>query len=147
MWYSICTIVHSCNNMWKNQGWEFGLLLIWFSLFHSQSLKLKSDRGSGCSWKELPSLFPQSLFLKERLWANCSGRSEEKSNREGFAPKALYKSATLSISLMSLMTRERWQPFALIHKLMLTKNERIAWKNEEQFPTLEKPNNFLNNNK
>ena len=65
--------------------------------------------------ESLPLLFAYSLFFKERL--------------EWFAPVALYKRATVSDSLRSLMTKERWEGFALFHKriaLLLTKNEQIA---------------------
>ena len=58
------------------------------------------------------------LFFKERL--------------ERFAPVALYKKATVSDLLRSLMTKERRKQFILLH----TKNQRIAQKTLSEFPTL-----------
>ena len=61
--------------------------------------------------ESLPSLFAQLLFFKELLWANHSGCSKQKSDRERFAPVALYKRATMSDSFRSLMTKD--QPWAI----------------------------------
>ena len=47
----------------------------------------------------------------------------------------LYKRATASDSLPSLMTKERWGLLALFHEpiaLSLTKNKQFAWKTDEQ---------------
>ena len=70
-----------------------------------------------------PRFMPKSeslllLFFKERL--------------ERFAPVALYKKATVSDLLRSLMTKERRKQFILLH----TKNLRIAQKTLSEFPTL-----------
>ena len=70
-----------------------------------------------------PRFMPKSeslllLFFKERL--------------ERFAPVALYKKATVSDLLRSLMTKERRKRFILLH----TKNQRIAQKTLSEFPTL-----------
>ena len=80
-------------------------------------------------------LFAQSLFFKEWPWANCSGCSEWKSYHEWFAPVSLYKSATVSNLLRSLMTKEWQQQFALFH-------ERIAlllFCPQKKSESLEKP--------
>ena len=68
----------------------------------------------------LPSLFAQLLFFKECPWANPSGRSglsEQKGDREWFAPVTLYKRVTVSNSLRSLMTKEQWEWFPLFHEV------------------------------
>ena len=56
---------------------------------------------------------------------------------EQFALVALYKRATVSDSLMLLMTKERWERFALFHDritLWLTKNEWFTWKTNDRIP-------------
>ena len=71
----------------------------------------------------LPSLFAYSIFFKEGL--------------ERFPHVALYKKATRSDSLRSLMTKERRECFALFHEQivhLLTKNEGIARKTDERIP-------------
>ena len=71
----------------------------------------------------LPSLFAHSFFFKEQL--------------ERFAPVALYKRATMSNSLWSLMTKEGRERFAFFHEkiaLSLTKNKRIARKTNKRIP-------------
>ena len=84
------------------------------------------------------SLFAHLVFFKEQL--------------ERFAPVALYKRATLAIHsitqdkratlnnlLRSLMTKERWEHLLFFTSeswitLLLTQNERIAQKTDEQIP-------------
>ena len=61
-----------------------------------------------------------SLFTKEWPWANCSCRSLQKSNHERSAPVALYKRVAGAILPNHYFS------------LLLTKNERFAWKTREQ---------------
>ena len=65
----------------------------------------------------------------------CSQRSLKKSYCEQITPVTLYKRATVSDSLPSLMTKEPWEQFTLFHKqitLSLTKNEQFTQKTNEQ---------------
>ena len=74
--------------------------------------------------------FAQSLFFKEQRG------SLQKSGCEGIAPIALYKRATLSDSLSSLMTGVI-HSFLQTNALSLTKNNRFAQKTDEQIPNRE----------
>ena len=59
------------------------------------------------------------------------------SDRELTAPVTLYKRATVSTLLLSLMTKEQQERFALFHggiALLLIKNERFARKTNERIP-------------
>ena len=78
-----------------------------------------------------------SSFLCPR--AICSYHSLQKSHCERIAPIALYKRATVSVSLKSLMTKERQERFALFHEriaLLLTKTIDLLKKPMSEFPTL-----------
>ena len=81
------------------QGWEFAHSLIAHSLIHS---------------------FAHSLILlkkNERPWANCSGRSEEMSDREQFAQVAQDKWATVSKSAQKKWANERFAQKMLAKKV------------------------------
>ena len=74
--------------------------------------------------KSLPSLFPHSLFFKDRL--------------ERFAPVAHYKRATVSNSLRLIMTKDWWVRLAVFHEriaLSLTKKRanrsKYRWANSQ----------------
>ena len=77
----------------------------------------------------------RSLKTNERLWANCSGCSYQKSDREQIAQGAHDKWATVSDSLRSLMINEQFAQKLLVKILffsmfyigfLIFKNERFA---------------------
>ena len=107
------------------------LLVIWANRSQKKSKSLVKIEFYICFWQffslsmpkseSLPSLFAHSLFCKEQP--------------ERFALVALFKRATMSNSLRSLMTKERREWFPLFHEqiaLSLTNNEQIAQKTDSQ---------------
>ena len=116
---------------WQKSDLSKSLKIEWFArhLKFSPLFMLKS--------KSLLFFFAQSIFFKEQPWVSHSGCSEQKIDPERFTPVALYKRATVSDSLRSLMTKEWQDRFALFHEriaLLLTKNEQIAQKPNERIP-------------
>ena len=89
--------------------------------------------------ESLPSLFVPLLFFKVRQNSCCS---LQKSDHEQIAPLAIYKKATISVSLLLLMTKERWEHFVLFHRqialLFFCSQKMIASlkKLMSEFPTL-----------
>ena len=60
-----------------------------------------------------------------------------KERQKRFALLAVCKRTTMSDSFRSLIKKERLERFVLFHEqiaLSLTKNERFAWKADEQIP-------------
>ena len=83
-------------------------------------------------------LFYKLLFYKEGDKSNCSYRSLQKSNPEKITPVVLYKRATVSKSLLSLMKkRATWKICCFAHKKTIHSKNRWAnsqpwlsdWKN------------------
>ena len=86
-----------------------------------------------------------SLLSHSFLKSNRSDKLSslfKKDNLEQIAPLAIYKKATISVSLLSLMTKERWEHFVLFHRqialLFFCSQKMIASlkKLMSEFPTL-----------
>ena len=86
-----------------------------------------------------------SLLSHSFLKSNGSDKLSsifKKDNLEQIAPLAIYKKVTISVSLLLLMTKERWEHFVLFHRqialLFFCSQKMIASlkKLMSEFPTL-----------
>ena len=98
-----------------------------------------------------PFLCPMALLSRHSLLSHSFLKSDgsdklsslfKKDNLEQIAPLAIYKKATISVSLLLLMTKERWEHFVLFHRqialLFFCSQKMIASlkKLMSEFPTL-----------
>ena len=147
------TVSNSLSSLCKNEGHE------WFAQVSSKSLSKTSNSLEKIHIFHhvivnfyFPSLFYAQewitpfaqwlfyklLFYKEGDKSNCSYRSLQKSNPEKITPVVLYKRATVSKSLLSLMKkRATWKICCFAHKKTIHSKNRWAnsqpwlsdWKN------------------
>ena len=151
------TVSNSLSSLCKNEGHE------WFAQVSSKSLSKTSNSlekihifhhvtvlsiftslpNFMLKSESLPLLFAQWLFYKLLFYkegdkSNCSYRSLQKSNPEKITPVVLYKRATVSKSLLSLMKkRATWKICCFAHKKTIHSKNRWAnsqpwmsvWKN------------------